>query len=62
MNWKEKIQENLTSIKFWVWGASTALLCFHFITEYTWAGITAGLMGMARVFEYYTKNNNGKTT
>lgn len=56
-NWKEKFRHNLVSIKFWVFCVATVLLVFDVISEYTWVGLAAGLMGIARVFEYYTQKN-----
>jgi len=59
MNWTDKVKENLTSIKFWCWGAATSLLIFGIISETSWVGLTAGLMGVARVFEYFANKKNG---
>lgn len=59
LNWKEKFRHNLASIKFWVFVTATVLLACGVISEYIWAGIAGGLMGVARVFEYYTSKKNG---
>jgi hypothetical protein len=59
MTFIEKIQDNLASIKFWTFIIATGLLVCHLIGEYTWAGLAAGLMGVARVFEYYAGKHNG---
>jgi hypothetical protein len=59
MTFLQKIEDNLSSIKFWTFIIATVLLVFHLIGEYTWAGLAAGLMGVARVFEYYAGKKNG---
>jgi hypothetical protein len=59
MSFIDKIKENLASIKLWTLGIATALLLLDKIGEATWAGLAAGLMGVARVFEYYAARKNG---
>jgi len=59
MSFIDKIKENLSSIKFWTLAIATFLLFIDKIGEATWAGLAAGLMGVARVFEYYAARKNG---
>ena len=59
LSWKEKIRHNLASIKFWTFLVATGLLICKVISEYTWVGIACGLMGVARVFEYFVAKKNG---
>ena len=62
MKFGEKILENLSSIKFWAFVVASVFRYIDKIDVYTWAGITIGLMGAGRVFEYFAnrKNGNGK--
>lgn len=58
MNYLNKIEENLTSIKFWVFSVATWMLLIGKISEYIWGGIAGALIG-GRVFEYFTNRKNG---
>lgn len=56
-----KCLDNLASLKLWVFGVATYLLGVGKISEYTWAGIAATIIG-GRIFEYFAngkKNGNG---
>jgi len=57
MNFGNKLLENLSSLKLWVFIVASWFKYIDKIDTYTWAGVALGLMGVARVFEYFAKRS-----
>ena len=58
-DWKNKLKENLTSVKWWVFCVATTLFVLKLTSEYTWLGIAGVLMGIGKLGEYWLKAKNG---
>ena len=51
----KKCLDNLSSIKFWAWAITTVIFIWtNKLDQYTWVGLTGALIGVGRIFEYFT--------